>query len=83
MPSCPGSTARIPPPTPLFAGRPTEVTQSPAPSYIPHVVMTLSNRCAVSLEKTVRPVRGFIPPFAIVAPIPARSSVVTRIEHCR
>ena len=42
MPSWPGSTARIPPATPLLAGRPTSKSHWPAKSYIPQVAITLS-----------------------------------------
>jgi len=42
MPSCPGKTAMMPPATPLFAGMPTAYTHSPAKSYMPQVVITLS-----------------------------------------
>ena len=38
----------IAPPTPLLAGNPTLVTQSPAPSYMPQVVITDSTRWATS-----------------------------------
>ena len=44
MPSCPGSTATMPPPTPLLAGMPTALTQSPAASYMPQVTITDSVR---------------------------------------
>ncbi len=83
MPSCPGSTARIPPPTPLFAGKPTVVTQSPAASYIPQVVMTLST-CRTSGAVSARSrVRGCTPLLASVAAISARSRQVMSMEHCR
>ena len=42
--SCPGSTATMPPPTPLLAAMPTDATHSPAASYMPHVDITLSTR---------------------------------------
>ena len=42
MPSCPGSAPIRPPATPLLAGMPTWVAQSPAASYMPHVDITLS-----------------------------------------
>ena len=41
MPICPGSAPMRPPATPLFAGMPTCVAQSPAASYIPQVDITL------------------------------------------
>ncbi len=47
-PSSPGSTARMPPATPLLAGMPTPSTHAPAPSYMPHVVITLSTRSTSS-----------------------------------
>ena len=42
--SCPGSTATMPPPTPLLAAMPTDATHSPAASYMPQVDITLSTR---------------------------------------
>jgi hypothetical protein len=42
MPTCPESAPMRPPATPLFAGMPTWVAQSPAASYIPQLNMTPS-----------------------------------------
>src|ERR1051325_8449259 len=36
----PGTTATMPPPTPLFAGRPTCQAQPPEPSYRPAIIIT-------------------------------------------
>ncbi len=83
MPSCPGSTATMPPPTPLLAGMPTALTQSPAASYMPHVTITLSVRCTTRASVTRLPVSGLTPPRARVAAIRARSTLVTRSEHWR
>ncbi len=62
---------------------PTSVTHSPAASYIPHVVMTLSTRSTSAGLSTRSRVRGLTPLFASVAAISARSRHVTSIEHCR
>ena len=50
---------------------------------MPQVAMTASTRSVVSALTTRTPVRGFTPPLASVAPITARSSVVTSSAHCR
>ena len=52
IPSWPGRTARMPPDTPLLAGRPTPTNHSPAPSYIPQLAIT---------ESTMRTVRATRP----------------------
>ena len=57
MPRRPGSTPSTPPETPLFAGMPTETSHSPAPSYIPHVVITLRTlRTTSSRRRRASPV---------------------------
>ena len=73
IPIWPGRTASTPPPTPLLAGRPTSATHSPAASYMPQVVITLSTRSTTSGSNTRSPVRGWTPPLASVAAISARS----------
>ncbi len=73
----------MPPPTPLLAGRPTSTTHSPAASYIPQVVITLSTRSTTSGSKTRSPVRGCTPPLASVAAISARSRQSTCSAHWR
>ena len=83
IPSLPGSTAKIPPETPLLAGRPTETSHSPAKSYIPHDAITLRTSRTTSSPTARSPVIGFTPPFASVAAITARSRHSTEIEHCR
>lgn len=73
----------MPPPTPLLAGMPTALTQSPAASYMPHVTITDKVRRTTAASVTQRPVSGFTPLRASVAAIRARSVVVTFSEHCR
>ena len=73
----------MPPPTPLLAGMPTALTQSPAASYMPHVTITDSVRLTTAASVTRRPVIGLTPPRASVAAIRARSVDVTLSEHCR
>src|SRR5699024_2137974 len=75
-PACPGSTATIPPPTPDFAGRPTLLTQSPASSSIPEVIITDSTRSTASSGRAWLPLTGLVPPLARVAAIIARSRQV-------
>ncbi len=82
IPSWPGSTARIPPPTPDLAGRPTRNIHSPDQSYMPHVAITVSTRLTLAADSARSPVRGLRPPLASVAAMTARSVAVTRIEHC-
>ena len=38
MPMRVGTTAIMPPPTPLLAGTPTRTAKSPDPSYMPQVI---------------------------------------------
>ncbi|GGS46089.1 hypothetical protein GCM10010221_51440 [Streptomyces parvus] len=83
MPICPGSAPIRPPATPLLAGMPTWVPQSPAASYIPQLNMTLSTWRTTGSGTTCSPERGFIPRFANVAAIMARSRVLTSTEHWR
>ena len=81
MPIWPGRTASTPPPTPLLAGNPTSTSHLPAPSYIPHVAMTLRT-CSTPAGASARSwVSGLTPLFAIVAAIRLRSRQVTSIEH--
>src|SRR3954452_18979912 len=83
MPSLPGTTARIPPLTPLLAGTPTSYAHCPAASYMPHVYMTL-RRSRTSARGSARSaVNGLTAPLASVAPITASCAQVTRTEHCR
>ncbi len=83
MPSWPGRTAKMPPPTPLLAGMPTVVSQSPAASYIPQVAITLSTRRSRAPSSTVSPLNGLVPELARVAAIIERSRQLSSIEHCR
>ncbi len=83
MPSWPGSTATMPPPTPLLAGMPTALTQSPVASYIPHVTITLRVRRTTLAPITRLPVMGLHPPRANVVAMRARSVLVTLTEHWR
>ncbi len=73
----------MPPLTPLLAGIPTALTQSPAASYIPHVVITARTCSTSEGSSTWPPVRGWRPPLARVAAMSARSRVSTAMEHCR
>ena len=82
-PACPGSTARVPPPTPDFAGIPTLLAQEPASSYMPEVIITDSTRSTLSMSMTSSPVSGLVPPVDSVAAMTARSRQVTCTEHCR
>ena len=49
---------------------------------MPQVAITDSTLLTFSAFRARSPVRGFTPPLASVAAISARSSAVTRIEHC-
>ena len=82
MPTCPGSTPMSPPATPLLAGMPTVVSQSPAASYMPHVAMTLST-WRVTAGSSTRVPSAVIPFAASTDAMRARSSTVTDTEHCR
>ncbi len=82
MPSCPGSTANTPPPTPLLAGMPTVSIQPPEKSYIPQEAITLRTCSTLASSMARTPVTGLIPWLARVAPITARSTQRTAIEHC-
>ncbi len=78
-----GGRRSTPPETPLFAGIPTETSHSPAPSYMPQVVMTLSTLRTTSSRTARSPVRGLTPPPASVAAMNARSRQSTATEHWR
>ena len=67
MPNCRFTTARIPPPTPLLAGRPTLQDQSPAPSYMPQVNMVERVSRTGSSPKTSLRVTGLTPRLAAAA----------------
>jgi aminobenzoyl-glutamate transport protein len=82
IPPFPGETVTIPPPIPLFAGRPTSYSQSPEPSYNPAVSITASVWWQTRRSMTRSLVTGFTPPSAKVAPITARSLALTCSEHC-
>ena len=58
MPARPGTTPMMPPDTPDFAGTPTSEIQSPAESYMPHAIITLSTWRATRGAKTRSPVSG-------------------------
>ena len=83
MPNSSGCIATMPPPTPLFAGRPTCTSQSPDASYMPQLVMTAVVQRATSSRMTRSPLTGLRPPFASVAPMIARSRAFTATEHWR
>ena len=63
-PNCDGATARTPPLTPLFAGRPTRSIHSPEKSYMPQLAMTeITSRATRSLTtrspgRRVHPAEG-------------------------
>ena len=80
-PSWPGTTTINPPETPLLAGSPTVYSHSPAPSYIPHDAMTARAAWVAAAEIARTPVTGLTPPFARVAAMVARSTVVAATEH--
>ena len=61
MPNCSGRIATMPPPTPLFAGRPTCTSQSPEASYMPQLVMTAVVHRATSSRMTRSPLTGLRP----------------------
>ena len=63
----------IPPLTPLFAGRPTDTIQRPAPSYMPQLDITDSTWRTVGCETATDPSIGLRPPLASVAAITPRS----------
>src|SRR6187431_770489 len=82
IPYLPGTTAIIPPPTPLLAGTPALYNQIPESSYKPAVDITAST-CAVVLGDTTTFLEiGFLPPFAKVPAMIARSRAPTLIAHC-
>jgi len=67
----------MPPDTPDFAGSPTVWNHSPAPSYMPHVAITLRTERTVPSDAARWPVTGLRPADAIVAAIVARSRTST------
>ena len=78
MPSRPGSTARMPPETPLLAGSPTETSHSPAASYMPQVVITLRTSRTTSSASARCRSSGFTPPLRAWPRSRARSRAVDR-----
>ena len=65
-------------------GRHADVdTHSPAESYMPQVVITLSTRSTYSRSSARSPVTGLTPPLASVAAIRPRSRQSTATEHWR
>ena len=52
MPNLPGETARMPPPTPLLAGRPVAYSHLPESSYRPAVAITASTSGTFSASIT-------------------------------
>ena len=83
MASSEGLTATIVPLTPDLAGSPTRTNQLPAPSYMPQVLITARTVVTTAVGTTCSPVSGLRPPVARVAPITARSAVVTVIAQER
>ena len=72
----------MPPETPLLAGRPTSYSHSPAPLYMPQVIITQSMLRTVAGRGHRLAVTGLRPPFASVAAIIARSRQSRLVEHC-
>src|SRR5438309_5607628 len=77
----PGTTATMPPPTPLLAGRPTCHDQPPEPSYRPAVAIAERMYGTFSALITRSPVTGLTPLLARVAPIVASCRALTPTEH--
>ena len=75
------SNIKIPPPTPDFEGTPTFIANSPEPSYIPQVVISVLAIVAMC-SLTIRSPFFRMPPLAKNNPILAKSIAVTSIEHC-
>src|SRR6188474_677838 len=63
MPNLPGETAMMPPPTPLFAGRPVWYSHLPESSYRPAVDITASTAGTFFACITCLPVTGLRPPL--------------------
>ena len=63
----PGMTAKMPPPTPLLAGKPVAYSHLPESSYRPAVAITASTFGTYFACSTDLLVSGFVPPFASVA----------------
>src|SRR5262245_4672621 len=82
MAPLPGTTATMPPPTPLLDGRPTCQAQPPEPSYSPAMVIVARMYGMSSRFITCSPLPGLMPWFARVAPIRANWAALTPTEHC-
>ena len=83
MPIRSTSAAAMPPPTPLLAGKPTVMANSPEPSYIPQVSISARMALALSGGISCSPEPGQAPWFASTALICAMSTAVTFTEHIR
>jgi len=60
---------------------PTRSTQAPVPSFMAHVVITLSTVSTVRADSARSPLVGLTPPLASVAAIIATSRQSTLTEH--
>ena len=86
-PPLPGDSVTMPPPTPLFPGRPMSYSHSPDRSYSPHVIITASKPPAVvggDHPSTVEWVDAAVgergtpsPP----GPVPSRQRTLARLDN--
>ena len=83
MPMRVGTTAIMPPDTPLLAGMPTRMANSPEPSYMPQVMRIAFTYRARAAGKTLWPESGSRPRLASTAPIWASPWQSTRMEQAR
>ncbi|SID22210.1 Uncharacterised protein [Mycobacteroides abscessus subsp. abscessus] len=72
----------IPPETPLFAGIPILIANSPEALYMPQVTIKVLQIRAMSLGMISPPVRGSFPSSAKTRPILARFRQFISIAHC-
>src|SRR6185503_12322914 len=83
IPIDPGSTATMPPPTPLFAGSPTRNTKSPTASYVPQVSISALSRLLELLSSITSPLPGTTPSLAMNDTALAKSTQLISMAHCR
>ena len=74
----PGMMAKMPPPIPLLAGRPTRYAISPAAPYIPDIKSTALTRRTDSAFKGA----ALLPRRARKSPLRAMSFAEAAIAHC-
>ena len=83
MPMRVGTTAMMPPPTPLLAGTPTRMANSPDPSYMPQV-MRIALTYRARAEGKIRWLdTGSRPRLDSTAPMWARARQSTWMEQAR